>query len=66
MQTRNLFLRYDNGLVQHNVEATQAGHGGMRSPTDEDLIEKYRLPPEAVMTGSDLRAVKPGECWVSS
>jgi hypothetical protein len=57
----HLFLRYDDGSVQHNVEATQAGFGGMSSPTDEELVRKYQLPQEAVSTGSDLRAVKPGE-----
>jgi hypothetical protein len=57
----HLFLRYDDGLVRHNVEATQAGFGGMQSPRDEDLVRKYRLPPEALSTGSDLRAVQPGE-----
>src|SRR5262249_15164134 len=25
----HLFLRYDDGFVQHNVEATQSGYGGM-------------------------------------
>jgi hypothetical protein len=57
----HLFLRYDDGLVRHNVEATQSGYGGMNSPTDEDLIRKYRLPPEALSSGSDLRAVTPRE-----
>ena len=57
----HLFLRYDNGLVQHNVEATQAGFGGMQSPPDEEMVKKYNLPLEALSTGSDLRAVKPGE-----
>ena len=57
----HLFLRYDDGLVRHNVEATQAGYGGMSAPTDEEMIQRYRLPPEAVTSGSDLRAVTPRE-----
>ncbi|MCI0702338.1 MAG: transglutaminase-like domain-containing protein [Planctomycetia bacterium] len=57
----HLFLRYDNGLVQYNVEATQAGFGGMSSPPDEYLVTQYKLTPEAISTGSDLRALKPSE-----
>lgn len=49
--------RYDDGTVTHNIEATQAGYGGFKSDPDEYLIEKYDLPPKAISSGSDLRAV---------
>ena len=49
--------RYDDGTVTHNIEATQAGYGGFKSDPDEYLIEQYGLPPKAISSGSDLRAV---------
>ena len=57
----HLILRSDNGLVQYNVEATRSGLGGMSTPPDEYYIKHYNLPPEAIQTGSDLRAVTPRE-----
>ncbi|AGA28339.1 transglutaminase family protein [Singulisphaera acidiphila] len=53
--------RYDDGTVTHNIEATQAGYGGFKSDPDEYLIERYELPPKAISSGSDLRAVNPRE-----
>jgi hypothetical protein len=53
--------RYDDGQVTHNIEATQAGYGGFKSDTDAYLIEKFELPPKAISSGSDLRAVAPRE-----
>lgn len=53
--------RYDDGQVTHNIEATQAGYGGFKSDPDEDLIRQYDLPPIAISSGSDLRALKPRE-----
>ena len=57
----HLFLRYDNGVVRYNVEATRSGLGGMSAPPDDYYIKQYNLPPEAIQTGSDLRAVTPRE-----
>jgi hypothetical protein len=53
--------RYDDGRVTHNIEATQAGYGGFKSDPDAYLIERYELPPKAISSGSDLRAVSPRE-----
>jgi hypothetical protein len=53
--------RYDDGQVTHNIEATQAGYGGFKSDPDAYLIEHYELPPKAISSGSDLRAVNPRE-----
>ncbi len=53
--------RYDDGTVTHNIEATQAGYGGFKSDPDEYLIEHYELPPKAISSGSELRAVMPRE-----
>jgi len=53
--------RYDDGQVIHNIEATQAGYGGFKSDPDVHLIERYELPPKAISSGSDLRAVSPRE-----
>lgn len=53
--------RYDDGTVTYNIEATQAGYGGFKSDPDAYLIEHYDLPPKAISSGSDLRAVTPRE-----
>jgi hypothetical protein len=53
--------RYDDGKVQHNIEATQSGYGGFKSDPDEHLMAEHRLPSIAVACGSDLRAVTPRE-----
>lgn len=53
--------RYDDGLVTHNIEATQAGYSGFKSDPDDYLIRKYGLPSIAITSGSDLRALKPRE-----
>ncbi len=54
-------LRYDDGRVTYNIEATQAGYGGFKSDSDEYLMKQYDLPLVAVSSGSDLRAVTPRE-----
>ena len=53
--------RYDDGVVTHNIEATQAGFGGFKSDPDVYLAEQYDLPPKAISSGSDLRSVTPRE-----
>lgn len=53
--------RYDDGKVTHNIEATQAGYGGFKSDPDDYLVRRYGLPPVALASGSDLRALKPRE-----
>ncbi len=53
--------RYDDGKVTHNIEATQSGYGGFKSDPDAYLIEQYQLPPVAIKSGSDLRALTPRE-----
>jgi len=53
----HFICRYDDGQVTHNIEATQAGYGGFKSDPDAYLIEHYELPPRAISSGSDLRAV---------
>lgn len=57
----HFILRYDDGVVTYNIEATQAGYGGFKSDPDEYLMKQYRLPPLAITIGSDLRALTPRE-----
>jgi hypothetical protein len=57
----HFLCRFDNGCVTHNIEATQSGYGGFSSLTDEVLIEKKKLSPIAITSGSDLRALRPRE-----
>lgn len=57
----HFICRYDDGRVKHNIEATQAGYGGFKSDPDEYLIQEYGLPPVAISSGSDLRALRPRE-----
>ncbi len=57
----HLVCRYDDGQVTHNIEATQAGYGGFKSDSDDYLVRKYGLPPVALSSGSDLRALTPRE-----
>ncbi len=49
--------RYDDGQVQHNIEATQAGLGGFKSDPDDYLVARFGLTAAALSSGSDLRAV---------
>lgn len=53
--------RYDDGVVTHNIEATETGRGGFSSQTDDYILNKHRLPRLAQTCGSDLRAVTPHE-----
>jgi len=57
----HFICRYDDGTVTHNIEATQAEHGGFKSDSDDYLISQYGLPRKAISCGSDLRAVTPRE-----
>jgi hypothetical protein len=57
----HFICRYDDGQVTHNIEATQTGYGGFMSDPDDYLIRQYGLPPVAIRSGSDLRALKPRE-----
>lgn len=57
----HFLLRYDDGKVTHNIEATQSGFGGFRSSPDEVYLREFGLPPVAVACGSDLRALSPRE-----
>lgn len=53
----HFLLRYDDGKVTHNIEATQSGYCGFKSDPDEDLMQQFQLPPVAIACGSDLRAL---------
>ncbi len=57
----HFLCRYDDGKVTHNIEATQAGYGGFKSDPDDYLVREFGLPPAAVRSGSDLRALTPRE-----
>lgn len=57
----HFICRYDDGHVTHNIEATKNGGGGFHSHPDEYYIQEYKLPPQAVESGSDLRALTPRE-----
>ncbi len=57
----HFICRYDDGEVTHNIEATQSGYGGFKTDPDEYLIEENSLPPIAISSGSDLRALAPRE-----
>jgi hypothetical protein len=57
----HFLLRYDDGRVTYNIEATQAGFGGFKSSPDEYYVREFRLPPVALACGSDLRAMTPRE-----
>ena len=50
--------RYDDGKTIFNIEATDTGGGGWASPTDKEYIKNHKIPPRAVATGSDLRALR--------
>ncbi len=52
--------RFDDGAKIINIEATRTD-GGFSSPTDEDLLKSWGLPPKAVECGSDLRSLTPRE-----
>jgi hypothetical protein len=63
----HFIVRYDDGEVTHNIEATETGRGGVSSKTDEQIIADFRLPLKAITSGSDLRALRPREmlgCFV--
>ena len=53
--------RLDDGSVTYNFEATQSGYGGFKSDPDQFLIETKCIPEQAILCGSDLRALRPHE-----
>jgi transglutaminase superfamily protein len=53
--------RFDDGRAVFNIEATQSDYGGFKSDPDEYLIAEKKLPPIAITSGSDLRALRPRE-----
>ncbi len=55
----HFICRYDDGRVTYNIEATKTGGGGFHSHPDEYYLETHNLPPEAIRSGSDLRALTP-------
>lgn len=57
----HFILRFDDGNATYNIEATQSGYGGFKSDPDEYLVETKKLPPIAIQSGSDLRALRPHE-----
>jgi hypothetical protein len=54
-------VRYDDGEVIHNVEATFTGGGGFSSKFDHNYIKERGLSQRALTCGSDLRALTPHE-----
>ncbi len=54
-------LRFDDGETTYNIETTQSRRGGFQSDPDEFLIREESLPPIAISSGSDLRALRPRE-----
>ena len=54
-------LRFDDGRMTFNIEATHSGYGGFKSDPDEYLIEERHIPPIALSCGSELRALRPRE-----
>jgi hypothetical protein len=52
------FVRFDNGQVVWNVEATNT-EGGFRVHPDSFYKEEYRVPQEHIECGSDLTFLKP-------
>ena len=55
----HLIARYDDGQTTHNIEATNNGRGGFHSHPDGYYQQKYCVPKEAVVSGSDLTALSP-------
>ncbi|MBM3966923.1 MAG: hypothetical protein FJ308_17930 [Planctomycetes bacterium] len=53
--------RLDDGRVVYNFEATQSGFGGFKSDPDDFLIKSNNIPEQAIVSGSDLRALTPHE-----
>jgi hypothetical protein len=55
--------RFDDGHRQHNIETTNTGNGGVSMPPDAYYYNtpRYKLLPEHVASGSDLRALRPRE-----
>jgi hypothetical protein len=51
----HLFSRFEDADVVHNIESTSTHLGAFASDSDEDYLERFRLPKKAVDCGSDLR-----------
>jgi hypothetical protein len=52
-------LRFDNGEVIWNVEATDMGRGGFSCQGDEYTVKELNVAPEHVKSGSDLNSLTP-------
>lgn len=52
-------LRFDNGKVVWNVEASDTGRGGFSCRPDPYFIDLYKIDPEHVRSGSDLAFLTP-------
>jgi hypothetical protein len=57
----HLICRYDDGKIQHNIEATKNGGSGFHSHPDDYYLHEYRMTRKAITCGSDLRALTPRE-----
>jgi hypothetical protein len=55
----HVFCRYDNGVLQHNIEATNNGQGGFHSHPDTYYRVRYNVPDGAIKSGSDLASLRP-------
>lgn len=53
--------RYDDGKVKYNIETSWIGRGAFSTGDDAHYINFYKLSPNAVSSGSDLRALTPRE-----
>jgi hypothetical protein len=54
-------LRYDDGDATFNFETTARPERGFCAPADHNLIADYCIPPAAIASGSDVRALTPRE-----
>jgi hypothetical protein len=52
-------VRYDDGDVIYNIEATNSGEGRLGSPPDAHYIDRWELPRKALGCGSDLGSITP-------
>lgn len=57
----HFICRYDDGHIVHNIETTRTDAAGFVSWTDEEYMERFRIRPIAVKTGSDLTALTAGQ-----
>lgn len=55
----HFLVRFDNGQVRWNAEASSPGRGGFNCHTDEQAIQEFNLDRERVRCGSDLATLTP-------